>query len=462
MPANMTIFPAGTRRRVAQAVSSAAVGAKGAAGCTALLSEIGANPRLRIRNGATIVLDVVFQGALTASNGIITLPQYTTLNTLIDATISAGWVMRIGRADDAVYVEGAVGNAASSAPFKLSNNPDDNKGFSIGAVTIRFDPAIDNLPPSSGGGAFSVSDVLEAMNGPSEARIYGWGSYGNDPANVTFVGGNNAGKEGPGVNYAGPQPRGSINPAWWKADPNVRADYKDADPWNYMAGLGIVAERAPLNNAFQSLHNQGSNVAVAFRRHLMFMLRASNNQYVVFRNSTVHDFFWTDAVSQLYLEPQPPLQTRPNPDGGTIVKWPTFTRDTLHMYWQGPSTLPVESARINFSSLFNDCAAIGYAVEIRLVDWDSAQSSQLSGAQLGGYIGADAYPEANSIVGGGGAGPGDNRPGIATSRNYLLTPSWRWWVAMTGRDFGRQDHTGGSGYGGITAAQLQSIGLPAI
>lgn len=140
---DVIIAPPSLARAVSQAVTSAAVGGKGQAGCVALASAIGTNWRLRVRNSAGIAVDAVFQAALAPSNGVITLPAYTTLNTMIGATIDAGWTVRIGRADDSVYVEGAVGLAGSGRPFVLSANPGVGKGFAMGALTLRFDPGID-------------------------------------------------------------------------------------------------------------------------------------------------------------------------------------------------------------------------------------------------------------------------------------------------------------------------------
>lgn len=140
---DVIIAPPSLARAVSQAVTSAAVGGKGQAGCVALASAIGTNWRLRVRNSAGIAVDAVFQAALAPSNGVITLPAYTTLNTMIGATIDAGWTVRIGRADDSVYVEGAVGLVGSGRPFVLSANPGVGKGFAMGALTLRFDPALD-------------------------------------------------------------------------------------------------------------------------------------------------------------------------------------------------------------------------------------------------------------------------------------------------------------------------------
>lgn len=143
MASNMTVFPVSLARTVAQAAASAAVGGKGAAGCVAVSTAIGAPWRLRIIGPSGIVVDAVYQSALPVSGGSITLPGYTTLLSLISASISAGWKVRIGRADDSAYVEGAVGAASSSAPFRLTANPSTSKGFAVGQVVLQFDPAID-------------------------------------------------------------------------------------------------------------------------------------------------------------------------------------------------------------------------------------------------------------------------------------------------------------------------------
>jgi len=89
------------------------------------------------------------------SGGLLTVPVYTTLLALVAGDIDSpaytgaanpatGWVVRMGKADDSVYVEGAIGPASSSAPFKLTNDLSTSKGIAINQLTLRFNPAIDS------------------------------------------------------------------------------------------------------------------------------------------------------------------------------------------------------------------------------------------------------------------------------------------------------------------------------
>lgn len=152
VPANTRIFPATVARSVAQAVSSAGAGGKRLAGAQALVAAIGSNPRLKLRRVGSPVLDVALQGTLTASATGISVTSYTSLLTLVNADADtpaysggidpAGWVMRLGRADDSVYIEGPVGPASSSAPFRLSNDLNTSKGVAI-TVSLGFDPSVD-------------------------------------------------------------------------------------------------------------------------------------------------------------------------------------------------------------------------------------------------------------------------------------------------------------------------------
>ena len=146
------IFPAGTARAVAAAVASAAVGGKRVAGGQALSSAIGSAYRVTLRRAGFTVLDVTYQGSVPVSAEGLVLPAYTTLLTLSNADAdtpaytgsidAAGWVMRVGRPDGSVYVEGAVGPASSAAPFRLSADLATSKGIAV-AVRLIFSPSID-------------------------------------------------------------------------------------------------------------------------------------------------------------------------------------------------------------------------------------------------------------------------------------------------------------------------------
>lgn len=171
--ANMTIFPVSLARSVASAVAASPVGGKSQAGCVAVSQAIGAPWRLRIIGPSGLVVDAAYQSALPVSGGAITLPAYTTLISLISASIVAGWKVRIGRTDDSVYVEGGVGGAASSQPFKLTADPSTSKGFAVSELVIRFDPALD----ASAGGSVAERDawvesmIYDAQNAPDFQTI---------------------------------------------------------------------------------------------------------------------------------------------------------------------------------------------------------------------------------------------------------------------------------------------------
>lgn len=165
MAANLKIFPAALARSVSSAVAAAAVGSKAEAGCAAISSAIGSSYRVRVRNGASIVVDLIYQEALPVANGAIAVPAYSTLAALVDASISTGWVVRIGRADDSVYVEGSVGGPGSGRVFTLTANPDDNKGFAVGHLTLRFDAMID------GGRRWVPGHYLQATDAESRSGI---------------------------------------------------------------------------------------------------------------------------------------------------------------------------------------------------------------------------------------------------------------------------------------------------
>lgn len=161
MAANTRIFPAAAAQAVAAAVAGAPAGSKAAAGLTQLSVEIGNAPRLRLRRAGTVVAEVTYSGSLAVSGSTITLPAYSFLYELLNADIDtpayagsidqAGWTLRIGKADDSMYVEGSVGPASSGAAFKLTGDLSSTKGFNTGSVVLRFDATIDGVatPPAA-------------------------------------------------------------------------------------------------------------------------------------------------------------------------------------------------------------------------------------------------------------------------------------------------------------------------
>lgn len=155
----MRIVPASLARSVAAAVSAAAVGSKATAGCNAISSAIGSSPRLTLTRSGVVVADVRYSGVLTVSSGAISIGAYAILEALSNADIdlpaytgnvaTTGWVLRVGRVDGSVYVEGGVGPATSTAPFKLTGDLATTKGFAVGSLVLRFDPALDGSTTAS-------------------------------------------------------------------------------------------------------------------------------------------------------------------------------------------------------------------------------------------------------------------------------------------------------------------------
>lgn len=148
-PVSTRIFPTSVARSVAQAISTAPLGQKRAAGAQALSNAIGPNYRLRARRAGALVLDAAFQGSLPVSATGIVLPAYSTLVSMLAADIAtpaysgavsqAGWVVRVGRADDSVYVEGGAG---VGAPFAFSANLASDRGLAA-SVSLAFNPSLD-------------------------------------------------------------------------------------------------------------------------------------------------------------------------------------------------------------------------------------------------------------------------------------------------------------------------------
>ncbi|RPH43237.1 MAG: hypothetical protein EHM87_14330 [Burkholderiales bacterium] len=152
MAANIKIFPAASARSVAQAVAGAPLGGKAAAGLTRLSTEVGASYRQRLIRSGVVVADMAYTGTLPIVGSAITLPAFTALNNLSNADIDTGvWVMRVGRADDSVYVEGAIGRAGGSAPFVLTGDLSTTKGINNGPVLLRFPATLDGVatPPAA-------------------------------------------------------------------------------------------------------------------------------------------------------------------------------------------------------------------------------------------------------------------------------------------------------------------------
>lgn len=149
------IFPAAIARVVAEAIAGTATGGKRTAGLVALSQAIGPSYRLRLRRAGVIVLDQTYQGSLPVASSSMLLPVPSSLAALADADIDtpaygggisdAGWTMRVGRADDSVYVEAPVGPASSAAPFKLTSDLATTRGIAHGSIVFRFAASIDGV-----------------------------------------------------------------------------------------------------------------------------------------------------------------------------------------------------------------------------------------------------------------------------------------------------------------------------
>ncbi|MBP9032640.1 MAG: hypothetical protein KBG29_02015 [Pseudomonadales bacterium] len=453
--ANLTLFPASFAKSVATAISAASMGAKRAAGAAQVSASIGPAWRLRIRRSGSVVVDVVFQGAMPVVSGEIPIPAYSVLAQLGAVDLSlGGWTVRLGRVDETVYVEGALGGASSSAPFKLTSNISSGKGFAIGSLVLRFDAAIDGdvsrvIP-------LTAQQVLDELARPSDAPSVNWVAYVNQPAFVQFVGGNNAGKDLASVNLCGATVKGATNPLYWKDDGSVLAAYKDADLWTHITPLLVVGEEAALSNIATRVHS-ATNSAVYTRSQVAAGRRRSTGQWVIVRWRTDGQV-WFRVSESLYLYSGDLAAgdlVSNAPEGGTKLRWRNADGFARHYvgYADGEPGFPVEGNgnRMSMGPLFNDVACWFTAVEIRVGPWDAALPWDASACRLIAHSGIDPHPTPTSTA------SDANQPAIMLSRQVRLSQQWQWVIGATIRDGAvcRQDHTHAvAADAGITAAEF--------
>lgn len=107
----------------AAAAAAASNGSKDAAYIDAAIAGIGANPRRRVTWGGLEVFNAVTGGPLTRSGTQMLCPAVTA-NAIASASVATGsGIHRIEKADDAnVFIQSVAGNAASTAPARMTAN----------------------------------------------------------------------------------------------------------------------------------------------------------------------------------------------------------------------------------------------------------------------------------------------------------------------------------------------------
>ncbi len=453
--ADLTLFPVSFARSVAVTIAAAPIGSKRAAGCASVSAAIGAAWRLRVRRAGSNVVDAVFVDAMPVVSGEIRVPAHSVLSQFGDVDLSlGGWTVRLGRADDSLYVEGELGGPQSPAPFKLSANISSGKGFAVHGLALTFDAAIDGqldrvIP-------LTPQQFLDELARPSDAPSVNWVAFVNQPASVQFVGGNNAGKPVASTNLCGAMVRGSTNPQYWKDDGAVLAAYKDADPWTHITPLAVVGEEASLSNIATRMHS-ATNSAIHTRSQVAAGLRRSTGQWVIVRWRTDGQV-WFRVSESLYLyegDLQPGDLVTSGVDGSTKLRWRNADGFARHFvgYANGEPGFPVEGNgnRMSMGVLLNDVSCWLTAIEMRVGPWDEAQAWDASACRLIVHSGIDPHPSPTSTA------ADANQPAIMLSRQVRLSQQWKWVVGATIRDSAvcRQDHTHGVlADAGISAAEF--------
>lgn len=317
------------------------------------------------------------------------------------------------------------------------------RGFVYEGSTIyEQTPLLEFRTLASAGTGLTKQMFVDAATAPSEARMYGWINYRNDPANVTFVGGNNSGKEPPAVNADGAILRGTTMPAYWKSDGSVNAAYKDADLWTSVSPLAVVQELTTLASLTSRQHT-ATNTAFVSRRAFFAGVRRSTGLIVVIRNrSDLQDWFLADEVAQFEAGAIPPQDIQEFSEGGLKLKWNNGAGTSHH--FTGPRggldgfVTHGNGNRMALDILQGDCDMLLVAQEFKLAPWDPQLPFNPTNAKLGAYVLIDPYPTPTSVT-------GDTlQVGVCLSHTIELTTSWKWALSCTFRDGMRQDHTHGT------------------
>lgn len=429
--ANLLIFPAAVARSVAAAVYSAHVGGKSQAGCEALSAAIGPSYRVTIRDGSSVVVDAVYQSAMVAVGGVIAITSYTTLAALSSASIGPSWKVRIGRADGSVFVEGAVGTASSTAPFKLSANPSTSKGFAVGSLVLHFDPALDQVEGSAL--QFSNARMLSDLVAPSEGRALRWIAFVNDPTKVPFVGGPTPDYTTASANVMGAVGRGTTMPTWAQASDLVPASHKDSDIWPLYTPWMIAQRECPLGDPNTSLHS-ATNIGLYSGRAEFWIWRISQSRWVLVRGRS-NQQNWFRATEDWLIYQDNNLEQRSalpsEGDGtGTVIRVDTSGAFAIHGTGiDGPELgFSVSGPGIDLSAIASDIGCVAVANVMGLVPWDPNLPVNWSAARMVVHVGCDSR-------GGVGGWP----PGIMLSKQWRLSSTIRPYEVIALRDTMRQD-----------------------
>lgn len=221
------------------AADAAADGAKNAAFRNSIQTALGANPVVKLRDGATTVVTKALVGNLPIDAAVnafkISATTWDNTTTSADATIdNVDWTLRIEKAgDSSVYLESDLGTTVGNKPFKLSANIENAKGVTVSDLFFNC-PALDSQVGGGGGGGGakldSATNVSNNMALAIDAPMLGVPSFWwNTPGNT-------------GSNIQGFIPTGNRLPAW--ALNAMYPEFRDNEYWTCIVPWWVMGEAA--------------------------------------------------------------------------------------------------------------------------------------------------------------------------------------------------------------------------
>lgn len=388
--------------------------------CNAVLTALGASPKIILKREGSTVYQSTYSSSLTVSSGSLVLPASIaapSINTAADIDTGT-WLLEVEKASDSgVKLQLSLGPAGGSTLAFLSQDLDGSNVVVPSVISLSAPASLDvgYVPPGSGTiGSLTVQTLIDDMGLFNDHPAYGFNSgWSRNPGNAFVSWGNNW--------------QASVQEDWFKnASGNVA--YVNAYPyWRYFLPWMVpyIADSHP---------STALNVGLRMSRFRMFARIRSNQQYVLLRkDNNGAGTSWFQAALGNALGTDGDVEERKLSDYVEVWIKNIFSSSEAgagigyahHGLWSSPQ--------------FMDESPYDYivcAAKAQLVKWNAAGADNLDAARIVMAMGGDPYP-------GGGWTPASDRPipSYAHSRLKLITRNAQWFTTSNLLN-ARQTHNG--------------------